>query len=443
MNIILAARIKVTKISQYKIRVNYFANFAMRNYEKIISIIKDNNFDRGGFHGSGVVGLKPFLDNKVPDEFKLLYTQQELKKLTQLRGTPRDIEERMKVKISDHYLKLVQRSEHLKNLIKARPEETEDLSGDLDPSNQNRYSPIPGLLHKYELVLLYTSGTCSSHCRYCYRLDLFTKKTGKQLAKINEVKDYIVNYNRKVKACQGTDPESGKPIYFIKEALLSGGDPMALSNKRLARFMFGLAEAGITTLRIGTKELAFFPARFDDNFFDMLDLFNKTYPHVRVVFVVHFTHPAEFLEMDDEQNYLPSNLNSFTFDWMKETLNPVLKLKKRAHFISLENQMPIIWKVNDDSATLNMMQKELYNKGIGNHYFFQCRNIQGKKEFALPLEETWKIFSLSQKGLSGIEKHARFVMSTEQGKIGVISVTDGKSFSVYIEIHMISDLKKI
>src|SRR5581483_727947 len=140
-----------------------------------------------------------------------------------------------------------------------------------------------------------------------------------------------------------------------------------------------------------------------------------------------FTHPAEFLETDDKQQYIPSDINAFTFRWMKETLSPILELKKRAHFISLENQTPIIWKVNNDSTTLHILQKELYHKGIGNHYFFQCRNIQGKKEFALPIEETWRIFYLSQKGLSGVEKHARFAMSTEQGKIEIIGVTGGKT----------------
>ena len=64
------------------------------------------------------------------------------------------VSDRLPPRATGYYLDLAKRSEAIRNLIKARPEETEDLSGEADPSNQLSYSPIPGLLHKYELVLL-------------------------------------------------------------------------------------------------------------------------------------------------------------------------------------------------------------------------------------------------------------------------------------------------
>ena len=82
----------------------------------------------------------------------------------------------------------------------------------------------------------------------------------------------------------------------IREALLSGGDPMVLSNKNLFDYMNGLATAGVRMIRIGTKELAFFPERFDSNFLEMLDLFHELHPRVGIAFMVHFTHPDELLE---------------------------------------------------------------------------------------------------------------------------------------------------
>lgn len=392
--------------------------------EKYIENIKETKFNRGGLNGSGVVGLSPFFNNKIPNNFKNLYSEKELKELSKLKNTSRDIEKRMKVKISEHYLNLIKKNKNLENLVKARPEETIDLSGEIDPSNQNRYSPIPGLLHKYEMILLYTSNTCSSHCRYCYRFDLFTKKSGKEIANIDNIVDYITHFNN----------NKENNLNIINEVLLSGGDPMILPNKRIAKIIIKLAQIGITTIRIGTKELSFFPERFDTNFFKMLDNFHMLYPNVRIVFVTHFTHPAEFLELDENNNYISLNKNNNIFKWMNITRKAITELNNRHEYITLENQTPIIWKVNDNYKDLKLLQEELYHNGIGNHYFFQCRNIQGKKEFAIPIEEAWEIFKNSQKGLSGLKKSARFIMSTEFGKIEIIGDTLDKIIFKFIRI---------
>ncbi len=390
--------------------------------QQFLDLIKETEFSRGGASGGGVPGLKPFIEGTVPEEFKTFYSKEELHALSELKGTSRDIEDRMKVKLTEHYLKLALRSESLKNLVKARPEETADLAGEMDPSNQNKYSPIPGLLHKYEMVLLYTAATCSSHCRYCYRLDLFSKKTGKEMANIDDVAAYIVAHNKKVAQHNGKDPETGEDIFPIVEGLLSGGDPMVLPNKRIARFLMGLANAGLRTIRIGSKEMAFFPYRFDQNFFDMLDGFHALFPDVRLLLITHFTHPDEFLEKDEKGNYIPEGKG---YKWLNVVRTAIGNLSDRHRYISMENQTPIIYKVNDNPTSLRILQKEMYHAGIGNHYLFQCREIEGHKAFAVPVETSWAIYTESQKGLSGVEKQARFVMSTEIGKMEVIGLTHG------------------
>jgi hypothetical protein len=68
--------------------------------------------------------------------------------------------------------------------------------------------------------------------------------------------------------------------------------------------------------------------------------------------------------------------------------------------------------------------------GINNHYYFQCREIEGHKIFAVPVEKAWKIHQESQVGLSGIEK-SRFSMSTEYGKLEVVSVIDKLDLKKY------------
>ena len=118
-----------------------------------------------------------------------------------------------------------------------------------------------------------TSINCSSHCRYCYRSDLFNGSSGKSKADLSAVAKYVKSYNRLIEeaSAHGSwDPDggvtvsaTGEPLIPLREILLSGGDPMTLPNSTLARYLVLMAEAGIKTIRFGSKELAFNPTRFD------------------------------------------------------------------------------------------------------------------------------------------------------------------------------------
>lgn len=345
-----------------------------------------------------------------------LYSENELDELVKA-----GISDRLPPRATAYYLDLASRSEAITNLIKARPEEMDDLSGERDPSNQLKYSPVPGLLHKYELVLLYVVRACSSWCRYCYRSDFLTGKTEKDIGSIKEITDYIKAHNQKAAEHNKPGIAVEDEIIPIREALLSGGDPMVLSNRNLFDYMNGLANAGVRMIRIGTKELAFFPQRFDENFFAMLDLFHQLHPRVGIAFMVHFTHPDELLQRDSEtKQYIKQDDGGLKR--IPVTENAIVRLRSR-NYVTLENQTPIIDGVNDDPRAINLLQRELKRIGVNNHYYFQCREIEGHKTFAVPVEKAYDIHRTSQIGLSGIEK-SRFAMSTEAGKMEVVGTID-------------------
>lgn len=349
-----------------------------------------------------------------------LYSESELDELIKV-----GVSDRLPPRATAYYMDLASRSEAITNLIKARPEEMEDLSGQRDPSNQLKYSPVPGLLHKYELVLLYVVRACSSWCRYCYRSDFLTGKTEKDIGSIQEIVDYIKGHNEKAAAHNVPGMDIHDEMIPIREALLSGGDPMVLSNKNLFDYMNGLASAGVRMIRIGTKELAFFPERFDDNFMKMLDLFHELYPRVGIAFMVHFSHPDELLERSEETgDYITQEDGSYKR--IDVTEKAIMNLRSR-YYVTLENQTPIIDSVNDDPRALHRLQKELKRIGVNNHYYFQCREIEGYKTFAVPVETAWEIHRQSQIGLSGIEK-SRFAMSTEEGKMEVVGLINKPDF---------------
>jgi len=93
-------------------------------------------------------------------------------------------------------------------------------------------------------------------------------------------------------------------------------------------------------------------------------------------------------------------------------------------WLTVENQSPIIKDINDDADALRIMQRELKRAGAENHYFFCGRDIIAYKQFNVPIETAWKCLNDSQKGLSGIENHARLSITHYKGKTEVNAVTN-------------------
>jgi L-lysine 2,3-aminomutase len=373
-------------------------------------------------------GLSPFFEDRAPADMKDFYTSDEIAALIELRGTERDVEARMPVKITRHYFEMAKHSKALQRLVKASPDETLNLAGSEDPGFQMDYSPVEGLLHKYEMGLMYVISTCSAHCRFCYREELISRKdierqdgtvAKKGLAQIAEVTAYIRAHNAIVEDNGGIHPESGREK--LREILLSGGDPMVLPNSKIAAWFAALAEAGVESIRLGTKEMAFYPDRFDDAFLSMLDGFHETYPDVGLRLLVHFNHPDEFLLKDADGAYLENPNGSLK--WNDRTKRAMDAVVQRG-WINVENQAPIIKGINDDPDALRIMQRALYRVGVGNHYFFCGRDIVAYKAFNVPIETAWHILNESQKGLSGVETHARLSITHYKGKTEVAAVTN-------------------
>jgi len=389
----------------------------------VLDTVENPKYDRQILNG-----LDPFVNGTAPQDMIGFYTSSELDQLVQIRGTERDIESRMPVKTTRHYFEMAKNSPALQRLVKASPDETLDLDGTEDPGKQMDYSPVEGLLHKYEMGLLYVISTCSAHCRFCYREELIARKPvehrdgtvkKKSLARIGEITDYIRSHNAAVATNGGRHPETGREK--LREILLSGGDPMVLPNSKLAAWFTALAEAGVEAIRLGTKELAFHPDRFDGAFLDMIDRFHDTYPEVGFRLMTHFNHPDELLAKTPDGGYTEDG-NGF-HKWHPSTRRAVEAVVSRG-WISVENQSPIIRGVNDDPEALKILQSTLKRVGVENHYFFGGRDIVAYKAFNVPVEEAWRIVNESQKGLSGVEAHARLALSHYRGKTEVCAVTD-------------------
>ena len=223
--------------------------------EKLQAFI--GNVAKGSYDRQITAAIKKFVQNKVDDDMQGFYSADELNALVDLNGTDREIERRMPVKITRHYFEQAKNSSAMQQLIKASPDETFDLAGSQDPGKQMDYSPVEGMLHKYEIGLLYVASTCSAHCRFCYREELIARKdiarsdgsmAPKGLAKVDEICRYIREFNRAVEANGGIHPESKRER--LREILMSGGDPMVLGNRKIAEWW---AAVSYTHLTLPTK----------------------------------------------------------------------------------------------------------------------------------------------------------------------------------------------
>ncbi|MFT5200122.1 MAG: lysine 2,3-aminomutase, partial [Planctomycetota bacterium] len=337
----------------------------MSNADKYVPTAKESAFletiENPKYDRMSINGLKPFLNEKAPEDMMSFYSPDEIQVLGDLKGGERDVEARMPVKMTRHYFELAQNSAAIQAIVKATPGETEDLEGADDPGHQMDYSPVPGLLHKYEMGLMYVISTCSAHCRFCYREELISRRevehkdgtvAKKAMAQIGPITEYVRAHNKLVADNGGRHPETNREK--LREILLSGGDPMVLTNTKLGAWFAALAEAGVESIRVGTKEFAFFPQRFDDAFLTMLDNFHAAYPHVGLRFMVHFNHPDEFLLKDSAGNYIEEEYG--TLKWHPETDRAMTALLSRG-WLCVENQSPIIKGVNDDADALRIMQR--------------------------------------------------------------------------------------
>lgn len=154
-----------------------------------------------------------------------------------------------------------------------QPGELSILDTDLeDPLGEEKDMPVPGITHRYpDRVLFYTTHNCPVYCRHCTRKrkvsDPSTSAANKQ---IEGGLTYIRNH-----------PE-------IRDVILSGGDPLSLSNKKLEHIFSELRKMPhIELIRLGTRNLVTLPQRVDD---ELIEIMQKYAPiHVNT----HFNHPKE------------------------------------------------------------------------------------------------------------------------------------------------------
>jgi EF-P beta-lysylation protein EpmB len=218
------------------------------------------------------------------------------------------------------------------------PDETRTVEGYVaDPLQEAAARRAPGLLRKYRgRALMVTTGACAVHCRYCFRREFPYAEQHGDLGRWRESLQYIAS-----------DPD-------ITEVILSGGDPLSLSDSRLAALGAELARIPhVATLRIHTRQPIVLPARVDAGLLAWL----RSLPW-RLVVVVHANHANE---IDAEVGAALQAL--------------------RAAGATLLNQSVLLAGVNDDAGALARLSRALHANGVLPYYLHMPDAVAGTAHF--------------------------------------------------------------
>ncbi|WP_231759193.1 EF-P beta-lysylation protein EpmB [Microbulbifer elongatus] len=206
-----------------------------------------------------------------------------------------------------------------------------------DPLEEANANPVPGVVHKYRgRLLLIAAGQCAVNCRYCFRRAF----------------PYGDNHLNRSQWQQALDYIRGEPD--LREVILSGGDPLVMSDKQLAWLAGELTQIPqLDTLRIHTRLPIVAPSRAND---ELLQWFTGS--RLQPVLVLHCNHANE---LDDE---VAAGL-----------------AKLRAAGVTLLNQSVLLRGVNDDARALAELSERLFACGVLPYYLHQLDRVQGAAHF--------------------------------------------------------------
>ena len=266
----------------------------------------------------------------------------------------KDVIKRYPMSINPYYLSLIRKKDDAiwKQCI-PDPKELSDHHGVDDPLCEESNMPVPGLTHRYpDRVLLLVSNQCAMYCRFCTR----KRKVGNPFKRITRYQimkgiEYIKQHSE------------------IRDVLLSGGDPLLLSDSFLESILKELRKIEhVEIIRIGTRVPCVLPQRITPELCSMLKKYHPLYINT------HFNHPAEITEQSKEACAMLSDVG-----------------------IPLSNQSVLLKGVNDDIKAMKDLMQKLLSIRVRPYYIYQADYVKGTNHFRTKVKDGLEII----KGLRG------------------------------------------
>ncbi len=255
--------------------------------------------------------------------------------------------QKLALAITPYFFNLIDREDPncpIRRQIIPREEEMTVSPGEmLDSLGEDSHSPVPGLVHRYpDRVLFLVTDRCASYCRYCTRSRL-----------VSNAQDY--NFHPEYE--QGLRYIEAHPE--VRDVLLSGGDPLLLSDRKLDHLLGRLrAIKHVEFIRIGSRIPIFLPQRITP---DLCEILKK---HGPIWMSIHVNHP-------------------------KEATAELRAACERLSFVGvpLGNQSVLLKGVNDDVDVMKALVHRLLRMRVRPYYLYQMDLITGGSHFKVDVRK--------------------------------------------------------
>lgn len=252
------------------------------------------------------------------------------------------------------------------------------ISSDVDPVGDTINLKTRRVVHKYpNRIVFLVSDTCPVYCRHCTRKFHTTDLKGTYYGT-----DKSMSYDEDFEYIE-QHPE-------INDVLLTGGDPLTLTDKALETIISRLRSIPhINIIRLGSRYPVFLPQRITEDLCSMLEKYHPVWLNT------HFNHPKEITE---------------------ESAAACDKLLR--HGIPVQNQSVLLKGINDDLETMRKLIRGLLSIRVRPYYLYHCDNVTGVSHFSTTIEKGLELMD----GLIGFETGfsvPAYVITTKLGKIPI------------------------
>ena len=236
-------------------------------------------------------------------------------------------------------------------------QELDIVDGVIDSLDEDGDSPVPNITHRYpDRALFLVSPVCASYCRFCTRRRKVGDPEKIPLNQYDSAFEYLAAHTE------------------IRDVILSGGDPMMLSDRRL-EYIFQRLRAipHIEIIRIGSRITSHLPERITDEFCQMVRKYHPVYMNT------HFNHPSEL------------------------TPASVAALARLADAgVPLGCQTVLLRGVNDDPQVMKELMQKLLKARVRPYYIYMADQVAGGEHFRTQVEKGLEIVKALRGWTSGL-----------------------------------------
>ncbi|MEE9450691.1 MAG: KamA family radical SAM protein [Ignavibacteriaceae bacterium] len=269
-----------------------------------------------------------------------------------------DLDEFFQARINPYYLGLI-RYPGDPIWLQCVPDKLElkDFEAEEDPLNEEAMSPVPNITHRYpDRALFLVTSQCGIYCRFCTR----KRKVGDygkiSMKGLESAFQYLEDHKE------------------IRDVILSGGDPLMLTDAMLEKILKRLREMPhIEIIRLGTRMPVVLPHRITQKLCSILKKYHPVYVNT------HFNHPWEITEESSKACGMLADAG-----------------------VPVGNQMVIMKNVNDNPDTVKELMQKLLKIRVRPYYMYMADETKGANHFRTSVETGFKIIEALRGHISGL-----------------------------------------